>query len=72
LRREATNLSRVLSAIMLRSDSAKLIITLSLSRPIASAVEKFRVADTNHRPSAVERSIILAKSSSERLRRSTL
>jgi len=72
LRREAAILSRVRSEIMDLSNSAKLINMLSVSRPIASAVEKFWVTETNDAPAAVKRSIILAKSSSERLRRSTL
>jgi hypothetical protein len=72
LRREAAILSRVRSEIMDRSNSAKLINMLSVSRPIASAFEKFCVTDTNDTPAAVKRCIILAKSSSERLRRSTL
>ena len=65
-------MSRVRSEIMDLSNSAKLINMLSVSRPIASAVEKFCVTDTKDTPAAVKRSIILAKSSSERLRRSTL
>ncbi len=40
LRREAATLSRVRSATMLRSNSANDINMLSVSRPIASAVEK--------------------------------
>jgi len=72
LRREAAILSRVRSEIMDLSNSANDINMLSVSRPIASAVEKFCVTETNDAPAAVKRSIILAKSSSERLRRSTL
>jgi len=44
----------------------------SVRRPIASAVEKFCVTDTNDAPAALNRSMTLAKSSSDRLRRSTL
>lgn len=47
------------------SNSAKLINMLSVSRPIASTVEKFCVTDTKDTPAAVKRSIILAKASRE-------
>lgn len=43
-----------------------------VSRPIASAVEKFWVIETNEAPLPLRRSITFTKSSSERLRRSTL
>ena len=45
---------------------------LSVSLPMASAVEKFWVTETNEVPAAEKLSISFAKSRSERLRRSTL
>lgn len=44
----------------------------SVSRPIASAVEKFCVTLTKATPASLKRSITFEKSSSERERRSTL
>ena len=46
-RRAPAILSRVRSAIISRSNSAKLMSMLSVSRPMASAVEKFWVTLTN-------------------------
>jgi len=65
-------LSRWRSAIKLRSNSANDMYMLSVSRPITSAAETFCVTNTNDKSAAVKRSIILVKSSSERLRRSAL
>ena len=68
----AAILSRVRSAIISRSNSAKLISMLSVSRPMASAVEKFWVTLTKAAPARLKRSIIWAKSRSDRDSRSTL
>ena len=45
---------------------------LRVSRPMASAVEKFWVTETKEASARLKRSISFAKSRSERLRRSTL
>jgi hypothetical protein len=72
LRRAPAILSRVRSLIISRSNSAKDINMFIVSRPIASAVEKFCVTETNEAPAAPRRSITFTKSRSERERRSTL
>ena len=65
-------LSRVRSAIISCSNSAKDMSMLRVSRPMASAVEKFWVTLTKAAPAWLKRPMTCAKSSSERDRRSTL
>ena len=60
------------SLIISRSNSAKDINMFIVSRPIASAVEKFCVMETKDAPAVLRRSITFTKSRSERERRSTL
>jgi len=65
-------LSRVLSPIISRSNSAKDISMFRVRRPIASAVEKFCVTETKETSLAANRSMTFAKSRRERPSRSTL
>ena len=72
LRREAANLSRMRSPITSRSNWAKLSRMFSVSRPIELVVLNCWVTETNETLCLSNTSTILAKSMSDRLRRSTL
>jgi hypothetical protein len=69
---EAAILSRTRSPISSRSNWAKDSSTLSVSRPMLERVLNDWVTDTNEMPCVSNSSISLAKSASERVRRSTL
>ena len=72
LRRDAAILSRMRSPVTSRSNWAKDKSTLSVSRPIDVVVLKDWVTETNEAPAASRTSTILAKSNSDRVRRSIL
>jgi len=72
LRFEAAILSRMRSPVTSRSNWAKESSTLRVSRPIELVVLNCWVTDTKETPRASNTSTILAKSASERVRRSTL
>jgi hypothetical protein len=69
---EAAILSRTRSPISSRSNWAKDSSTLSVSRPMLELVLKDWVTETNETPWASNSSMILAKSASDRVSRSTL
>ena len=69
---EAATLSRIRSPITSRSNCAKLSRMLSVSRPMLVVVLKACVTETKVTPCASNTSTSLAKSVSERLRRSIL
>jgi hypothetical protein len=71
-RLEAAILSRMRSPVTSRSNWAKESRTLRLSRPVEVVVLNCCVTATTHTPRASKISTILAKSASERVRRSTL
>jgi len=72
LRRAAAILSRVRSEMISRSNWANDSKTLSINRPIDALVLNCWVTETKETRCFSNASIIRAKSSSERLRRSTL
>jgi hypothetical protein len=72
LRRVAAILSRVRSEMISRSNWAKLKSTFKTNRPIEVAVLNCWVTETKETRCLSKVSIMRAKSSSERLRRSTL
>ena len=72
LRLEAAILSRMRSEVTSRSNWAKDSSTLSVSRPIDVVVLNCWVTETNDTPCWSNNSTSLAKSASERVRRSTL
>jgi hypothetical protein len=72
LRLEAAILSRTRSPITSRSNWAKESNTLRVSRPMLEVVLNDWVMDTNETPCWSNNSTSLAKSASERVRRSTL
>ena len=69
---EAAILSRMRSPVTSRSNWAKDSSTFSVSRPMLVVVLKAWVTETKRRRCASKTSTILAKSASERVRRSTL
>ena len=72
LRLEAATLSRMRSAVTSRSNCANDSSTFRVSRPIDVVVLNCWVTETNDTPCASNNSTSLAKSASERVRRSTL
>ena len=72
LRLEAPILSRMRSEVTSRSNWAKDSNTFSVSRPMEVVVLKAWVTETNDTLWASKSSTSLAKSASERVRRSTL
>src|SRR5271166_2203725 len=69
---DAAILSRMRSPVTSRSNWANESNTLRVSRPMLVVVLKACVIETNETPCASNTSTILAKSESERVRRSTL